>query len=80
MDQLQDVGVKNDAASFLEGRVDFDTWKKEVDAKVAGIDAAIEVLTRLRESYMSASYGTRDEVSPAAIRRKMNSAWDKTED
>ena len=59
--------------------MDFDTWKKEVDAKVAGIDAAIEVLTRLRESYLSASYGTRDEVSPAAIRRKMNSAWDKTE-
>ena len=72
--------MKNDAASFLEGRVDFDTWKKEVDAKVAGIDAAIEVLTRLKESYMSASYGRKDEVSPAAIRRKMNSAWDKTED
>ena len=60
--------------------MDFETWKKEVDAKVAGIDAAIEVLTRLRESYLSASHGTRDEVSPAAIRRKMNSAWDKTED
>lgn len=60
--------------------MDFDAWKREVDAKVAGIDAAIEVLTRLRESYVVASYKTRDEVSPAAIRRKMNSAWDKTED
>ena len=56
--------------------MDFETWKKEVDAKVAGIDAAIEVLTRLRESYMSASYGTRDEVSPAGLRRRANAPWD----
>ena len=62
--------------------MDFDAWKKEVDAKVAGIDAAIEVLTQLRESYKAASYPycLREDVSPAAIRRRMNSAWDKTED
>jgi hypothetical protein len=63
--------------------MDFDTWKKEVDAKVAGIDAAIDVLKALRDSYSLQSYPyclRGGEVSPAAIRRKMNSAWDKTED
>jgi hypothetical protein len=64
--------------------MDFDAWKKEVDAKVAGIDAAIEVLRALRDSYSLQSYPycfkRDDEVSPAAIRRKMNSSWDKTED
>jgi hypothetical protein len=62
--------------------MDFDTWKKEVDAKVAGIDAAIDVLKALRDSYSLQSYPycLRGESSPAAIRRKMNSAWDKAED
>lgn len=63
--------------------MDFDTWKKEVDAKVAGIDAAIAVLKSLRDSYSIQSYPyclRGDESSPAAIRRKMNSAWDKVED
>ncbi len=63
--------------------MDFDTWKKEVDAKVAGIDAAIAVLKSLRDSYSIQSYPyclRGDESSPAALRRKMNSAWDKVED
>ena len=62
--------------------MDFDTWDRERRAKIAGIEAAIEVLTQLRESYKAASYPycLREDVSPAAMRRKMNSAWDKTED
>ena len=58
--------------------MDFDAWKKEVDAKVAGIDAAIEVLTRLRESYVVASYpyGVRDELSPARRRKLANKPWE----
>ena len=56
--------------------MDFDTWNREREGKIAGIEAAIEVLTRLRESYMSASYGTRDEVSPAGMRRRANAPWD----
>lgn len=62
--------------------MDFDTWKKEIDAKVAGIDAAIAALKALRDSYLLQSYPyclRGSEVSPAAIRRKMNSAWDKLE-
>jgi hypothetical protein len=56
--------------------MDFDAWKKEVDAKVAGIDAAIEVLTRLKESYVVASYGARDELSPARRRKLANKPWE----
>lgn len=62
--------------------MDFDTWNREREGKIAGIEAAIAVLTQLRESYKAASYPycLREDVSPAAIRRRMNSAWDKVED
>lgn len=63
--------------------MDFDTWKKDVDAKVAGIDAAIAVLKSLRDSYSLQSYpyclkkiADTGEVSPAEIRRRANAPWD----
>jgi hypothetical protein len=62
--------------------MDFNTWNREREGKIAGIDAAIAVLKSLRDSYSIQSYPycLRGESSPAAIRRKMNSAWDKVED
>jgi hypothetical protein len=63
--------------------MDFDTLNREREGKIAGIDAAIAVLKSLRDSYSIQSYPyclRGDESSPAAIRRKMNSAWDKVED
>jgi hypothetical protein len=75
--------VKYDAASFLEADMDFETWRKDINAKVAGIDEAIEVLMRLRNSYLLASYphclkksAGADSVSPAKIRRVANAPWD----
>jgi len=58
--------------------MDFDTWDRERRAKVAGIDAAIEVLTRLRESYVLQSYPycLKGGVSPAKLRREANSPWE----
>jgi hypothetical protein len=58
--------------------MDFDTWKREMDAKVAALDAAIEAMRVLRDSYALASWpgGLRDGASPAALRRMANSPWD----
>ena len=62
--------------------MDFESWNREREGKIAGIDAAIAALKSLRDSYLLQSYPyclRGSEVSPAAIRRKMNSAWDKLE-
>jgi len=57
--------------------MDLDTWKREMDAKVAALDAAIEAMKALRDSYALASWpgGLLNKDSPAARRKRANAPW-----